>query len=71
MRSRAFYTLVSVQRELAWALATRPTMPRAPPTENFQYMGMISMVFGVLCGSIGYHACYHFIKRIYGSIKVD
>merc|ERR1719305_783581 len=37
----------------------------------FGYMSIISMLFGLLTGSIGLVASFYFVKAIYGSIKVD
>ncbi|CAH0050275.1 unnamed protein product [Clonostachys solani] len=35
------------------------------------YSALISMLFFVLCGSIGYFASWWFVQRIYKSIKID
>ncbi|KAF0694990.1 Aste57867_14159 [Aphanomyces stellatus] len=37
----------------------------------FGYMGMISLTFFFLTGTIGYFACFWFIRKIYASIKID
>lgn len=37
----------------------------------FGYMGLVSLLFFVLTGAIGYHATFRFVHKIYGSIKVD
>jgi transmembrane 9 superfamily protein 2/4 len=37
----------------------------------FAYMGMVSLTFAMLTGSIGFFACLWFVRRIYGAIKVD
>ncbi|OQS05480.1 endomembrane protein 70 [Thraustotheca clavata] len=37
----------------------------------FGYMGMISLTFFFLTGTIGYFACFWFIRKIYSSIKID
>jgi len=37
----------------------------------FTYMGMISMAFFVMTGSIGFFSCLWFTRKIYGAIKVD
>lgn len=42
-----------------------------PTTLYFAYMGMISLTFALLTGSIGFFACLWFVCRIYGAIKVD
>eukprot|EP00741_Cyanophora_paradoxa_P004796 tig00000829_g4654.t1 len=37
----------------------------------FGYMSMASFGFFVLTGSIGFFACFMFVRKIYGSVKVD
>jgi len=37
----------------------------------FGYMGMIAFTFFLLTGSIGFGSCLVFVRKIYGSIKVD
>ncbi|CAK4198151.1 unnamed protein product [Aphanomyces euteiches] len=37
----------------------------------FGYMFMISLTFFFLTGTIGYFACFWFIRKIYASIKID
>merc|ERR1712151_300145 len=37
----------------------------------FGYMGIVSILFFLLTGSIGTIASFLFVKKIYGSIKVD
>jgi hypothetical protein len=37
----------------------------------FAYMGMVTITFFLLTGSIGFFSCLWFVKRIYGAIKVD
>lgn len=37
----------------------------------FTYMGMISLAFFLLTGSIGFFASLWFVRKIYGAIKVD
>jgi transmembrane 9 superfamily protein 2/4 len=37
----------------------------------FGYMTMISYSFFVLTGTIGFYACYWFVRIIYGSVKID
>lgn len=37
----------------------------------FTYMGMISIAFFLLTGSIGFFACLWFVRKIYGAIKVS
>jgi len=35
------------------------------------YMTMISLLFGIFCGSIGFLCAFWFNKKIYGALKVD
>lgn len=37
----------------------------------FGYMFILSLIFGLLTGSIGLTASFYFVRTIYGSIKVD
>lgn len=37
----------------------------------FGYMFIISLAFFLLTGSIGFFACFWFVRKIYGAIKVD
>lgn len=37
----------------------------------FGYMGLLSAIFAVMTGTIGFAACFWFTRYIYGSIKVD
>lgn len=37
----------------------------------FSYMGVLSLTFFLVTGSIGYFSCLWFTQKIYGSIKVD
>eukprot|EP00668_Euglena_longa_P002236 GGOE01002581.1.p1 GENE.GGOE01002581.1~~GGOE01002581.1.p1 ORF type:complete len:625 (-),score=163.38 GGOE01002581.1:327-2201(-) len=37
----------------------------------FGYMGIISYIFFVMTGTMGFLACFLFIRKIYSSIKVD
>mmetsp|Transcript_10284 Transcript_10284/g.18124 ORF Transcript_10284/g.18124 Transcript_10284/m.18124 type:complete len:634 (+) Transcript_10284:179-2080(+) len=37
----------------------------------FSYMGLISFSFFLLSGSVGFLACFWFVRVIFGSIKVD
>eukprot|EP00515_Schizochytrium_aggregatum_P009007 CAMPEP_0202076014 /NCGR_PEP_ID=MMETSP0964-20121228/4548_1 /ASSEMBLY_ACC=CAM_ASM_000500 /TAXON_ID=4773 /ORGANISM="Schizochytrium aggregatum, Strain ATCC28209" /LENGTH=626 /DNA_ID=CAMNT_0048643235 /DNA_START=56 /DNA_END=1936 /DNA_ORIENTATION=- len=37
----------------------------------FSYMGLISFSFFLLTGTIGFIACFWFVRAIFGSIKVD
>lgn len=35
------------------------------------YMSMISIAFGLMCGTVGYLSCFWFTRKIYGAVKVD
>jgi transmembrane 9 superfamily protein 2/4 len=37
----------------------------------FGYMGIISSLFGLVTGTIGFEACFWFTRKIFGAIKVD
>lgn len=37
----------------------------------FGYTTIFCLVFGLICGAIGYHGSSIFVKRIYGVIKID
>ncbi|RHX96837.1 hypothetical protein DYB25_007932 [Aphanomyces astaci] len=37
----------------------------------FGYMAMISLTFFFLTGTVGYFACFWFVRKIYASIKID
>lgn len=37
----------------------------------FGYTSMFCIVFGLVCGAIGYHGASFFVRRIYGVIKID
>jgi len=37
----------------------------------FGYMLLVSLVFFVLTGTIGHIACFHFVRKIYSSIKIE
>jgi transmembrane 9 superfamily protein 2/4 len=37
----------------------------------FGYMGVISYIFFIMTGTIGFLSCLLFVRQIYGSIKVD
>ena len=37
----------------------------------FGYMGIISSLFGLVTGTIGFEACFWFNRKIFGAIKVD
>eukprot|EP00946_MAST-07B_sp_MAST-7B-sp1_P004715 g4715.t1 len=37
----------------------------------FGYMGIISIAFSILTGTIGFTACFWFTRKIFGAIKID
>jgi transmembrane 9 superfamily protein 2/4 len=37
----------------------------------FGYMGIISLLFSLVTGTMGHLACFWFVNKIYSSIKVD
>ena len=37
----------------------------------FGYMTIVSYGFFCLTGTIGFYACYMFVRQIYGSVKID
>jgi len=37
----------------------------------FGYMGIAALIFFLLTGTIGFYACYFFVWKIFGAIKVD
>jgi transmembrane 9 superfamily protein 2/4 len=42
-----------------------------PSVMYFTYMGLLSYAFFILTGTIGFAACYLFVRAIYGSVKID
>jgi transmembrane 9 superfamily member 2/4 len=42
-----------------------------PVVVYLTYMGMISICFGLVCGSVGFMSAFYFAKTIYGAVKVD
>jgi len=42
-----------------------------PIVVYLSYMGMISIAFGLFCGSVGFIAAFFFCRKIYGAVKVD
>eukprot|EP00808_Paulinella_micropora_P022658 g49217.t1 len=37
----------------------------------FGYMLIVSILFFLFTGTVGYFACYYFLRKIYGSLKID
>jgi transmembrane 9 superfamily member 2/4 len=55
-----------------WYYITELDMDGGVPTLiYFTYMGVISLTFFLITGTIGFFSCYWFNTQIYGSIKVD
>lgn len=42
-----------------------------PVVVYLTYMSMISIAFGLMCGTVGYLSCFWFTRKIYGAVKVD
>ncbi len=36
-----------------------------------RYMLIISLAFFVFTGAVGFYSCFFFVRKIYGSVKVD
>lgn len=55
-----------------WYYASKLDIQGFVPTVlYFAYMGMVSVTFFLLTGSIGFFACLWFVRKIYAAIKVD
>jgi len=55
-----------------WFLSSRMDMVGVLPIVVYlSYMGMISIAFGLFCGSVGFIAAFFFCRKIYGAVKVD
>jgi transmembrane 9 superfamily member 2/4 len=55
-----------------WFLSSRLEMVGLLPVVVYlTYMGMISICFGLVCGSVGFMAAFAFTRTIYGAVKVD
>ena len=55
-----------------WFLSSRMDMVGVLPVVIYlTYMGMISICFGLVCGSIGFLSAMLFTRTIYGAVKVD
>lgn len=55
-----------------WFLISRLEMVGVLPVVVYlTYMGMISICFGLVCGSIGFMSAFAFARTIYGAVKVD
>lgn len=42
-----------------------------PALMYFGYMSIVSLSFFALTGTAGFYACYVFVRKIYGSVKID
>merc|ERR1719203_2114494 len=55
-----------------WFLSTKLDLVGFLPVLVYlTYMSMLSLAFGLFCGSIGFLSCFIFNKMIYGALKVD
>mmetsp|Transcript_19295 Transcript_19295/g.40404 ORF Transcript_19295/g.40404 Transcript_19295/m.40404 type:complete len:719 (-) Transcript_19295:229-2385(-) len=55
-----------------WFLASKLDLVGVLPVVVYlTYMSMISMAFGLMCGTVGYLSCFWFTKTIYAAVKVD
>ena len=55
-----------------WFLSSKLDLVGTLPIAVYlTYMSMISIAFGMLCGSVGFLSCLAFCQRIYGAVKVD
>jgi transmembrane 9 superfamily protein 2/4 len=55
-----------------WFLSSRLDMVGLLPVVVYlTYMGMISICFGIFCGSVGFVSSLWFTRTIYGAVKVD
>jgi transmembrane 9 superfamily member 2/4 len=55
-----------------WFLSSRMEMVGILPVVIYlTYMGMISICFGLVCGSVGFLSAFYFTRIIYAAVKVD
>jgi transmembrane 9 superfamily protein 2/4 len=55
-----------------WFLSSRLDLVGPLPVIIYlTYMSMISICFGLFCGSVGFLASFWFTRKIYGAVKVD
>lgn len=55
-----------------WFLSSRLDMVGVLPVVIYlTYMGMISICFALVCGSVGFLSAFWFTRTIYGAVKVD
>ncbi len=55
-----------------WFLSSKLDLVGVLPVVIYlTYMSMISIAFGLMCGTVGYLSCFWFTQKIYGAVKVD
>ena len=55
-----------------WFLSSKLDLVGVLPVMVYlTYMSMISIAFGLMCGTVGYLSCFSFTRKIYGAVKVD
>lgn len=55
-----------------WYLMTKLQLVGLLPIAVYiTYMGMISVAFGLFCGSVGFLTTFMFVKVMYGALKID
>eukprot|EP00571_Detonula_confervacea_P004023 CAMPEP_0172328526 /NCGR_PEP_ID=MMETSP1058-20130122/60391_1 /TAXON_ID=83371 /ORGANISM="Detonula confervacea, Strain CCMP 353" /LENGTH=726 /DNA_ID=CAMNT_0013045643 /DNA_START=99 /DNA_END=2279 /DNA_ORIENTATION=+ len=55
-----------------WFLSSKLELVGVLPVVVYlTYMSMISIAFGLMCGTVGYLSCFWFTRKIYGAVKVD
>merc|ERR1711935_1034461 len=55
-----------------WFLSSKLDLVGVLPVVVYlTYMSMISIAFGLMCGTVGYLSCFWFTRSIYGAVKVD
>merc|ERR1712127_253671 len=55
-----------------WYLMTKLQLAGLLPIVVYiTYMGMISVAFGLFCGSVGFLTTFMFVKVMYGALKID
>jgi transmembrane 9 superfamily member 2/4 len=55
-----------------WFLSSRMEMVGILPVVIYlTYMGMISICFGLVCGSVGFLSAFYFTRIIYAAVKVE
>jgi hypothetical protein len=50
---------------------THDSMVRIGCGMDGRYMLIISLAFFVFTGAVGFYSCFFFVRKIYGSVKVD